>query len=45
VHADEDLAEAPVGIFAGPQINFVALDPRLLRIAAAAVRQAFPFVP
>ena len=39
VHVDEDLAEAPVLVFAGAQIDLVAADDRLLGVALAAVRQ------
>ena len=40
VHVDEDLGEAAVLVFAGAQIDLVAADRRLLRIALAAIRQA-----
>ncbi len=40
VHVDEDLAEAAVLVLAGPQIDLVAADDRLLRVALAAVGQA-----
>ena len=39
VHVDEDLAEPPVVVFAGAQIDLVAADDRLLDVALAAVGQ------
>ncbi len=39
VHVDENLAQAPVLIFAGAQIDLVPADDGLLRIALAAVGQ------
>jgi hypothetical protein len=39
VHVDEDLAEPPVVIFAGAQINLVPADDGLLRVALAPARQ------
>jgi hypothetical protein len=41
VHVDEDLAQAAIGIFAGAQIDLVAADDGLLRIALAALGQLF----
>ena len=39
VHVDEDLAEPAVVVFAGAQIDLVAADDGLLRVALAAVGQ------
>ncbi len=39
VHVDEDLAEPPVVVFAGAQINLVAADHRFLGVALAPCRQ------
>ncbi len=44
MHVDEDLAHAPVFVFAGAEIDLVAADDGLLRIALAAVGQALAFV-
>ena len=41
VHVDEDLADAPVLVFAGAEIDLVAADHRLLGVALAAVGQLF----
>ena len=38
VHVDEDLAERAVLVLAGAQVDLVAADDRLLRVAAAALR-------
>ena len=40
MHVDEDLAELAVLVLAGPQIDLVAADDRLLGVALAALRQA-----
>src|SRR5205814_4599967 len=40
VHVDEDLAERAVGVLAGVQVDLVAADDRLLRVAGAALREA-----
>ena len=45
MHVDEDLADTTVLVFAGPQIDLVAADDRLLRIALAALRQPFAARP
>ena len=39
VHVDEDLAETAILIFAGPQIDLVPADGRLLGVTLAALRQ------
>ena len=44
VHVNEDFAKPAVGILAGPEIDLVATDPRLLGIAAAPGRQALAVV-
>ena len=40
MHVDEDLGELAVLVFAGAQIDLVAADHGLLRVALAALRQA-----
>ena len=42
MHVDEDFAEPAVLVFAGAQIDLVAADDRLLRVALAAVGQTPP---
>jgi len=42
VHVDEDLAEPAVRILAGPEIDLVAADPRLLGVALSSSGKAFP---
>ena len=39
MHVDEDLAETAILIFAGPQIDLVPADGRLLGVTLAALRQ------
>ena len=43
VHIDKDFAQATVFVFARPQIDLVATDHGLLRVALAAMRQLFAF--
>ena len=45
MHVDEDLANTAILIFTGPQINLVATNRCLLRVAFAAVWQLFAFCP
>ena len=45
MHVDKNLAEAPVGIFAGAKVNLMASNARLLGVTAAPVRQALSVVP
>jgi hypothetical protein len=40
VHVNEDFTQPAVGVLAGPEIDLVASDPRLLGIAAAPRRSA-----
>jgi len=44
VHVNEDFTQPAVRVLAGPEIDLVASDPRLLGIAAAPRRQALAVV-
>ena len=43
VHVDEDFGQPAVFVFAGPEIDLVAADGRLLGVSLAAMRRPFAF--
>ena len=43
MHVDEDFGQPAVFVFAGPEIDLVAADGRLLGVSLAAMRRPFAF--